>query len=103
MNATRCGCSRKSKGRAVQNSAGWVIPGIFLALLPKCPLCLAAALSVIFGIGLSADAARVVHGAAIILCALAIIIFVLRQLSPWFHRQLFTAKYKFSARNTIKL
>ena len=102
MNA-KCECSPKVRRSAFRNGAGWVVPGIFLVLLPKCPLCLAAAFSVIFGVGLSADAAGVIHGCAIILCALAIIIFVMRQLSPWFQRQLFTAKYKSSARNTIKL
>jgi hypothetical protein len=102
MNAT-CGCSRKAKRSAFRNGAGWVIPGLFLILLPKCPLCLAAALSVIFGIGVSADAAGVIHGCAILLCAMAVIIFAMRQVGPWLQRQLFTAKYKSSARNTIKL
>jgi hypothetical protein len=91
------------KRLALRNGAGWVIPGIFLVLLPKCPLCLAAAFSVIFGIGLSEDAAGVIHGCAIILCLLAMITFVMRQLSPWFQRQLFTAKYKSSPGTTIKL
>src|SRR4051812_38290763 len=93
MNA-KCGCSRKAKRAAFQNGAGWIVPGVFLLVLPKCPLCLAAAVSVIFGFGLSASAAHVVHGSTIILCVLAIVVFFLRQLSPWFKSVSLAAKQK---------
>ncbi len=91
MNAT-CGCSRKVKRPGFRNGAGWIIPGIFLILLPKCPLCLAATLSVLFGVGLSADAASVVHGVTIMLCVIAIVVFAVRQLAPWRQRLSFAAK-----------
>lgn len=80
MNA--CGCSHMGKQRAVQNGAGWVISGLMLLLLPKCPLCLAATISLLFGIGLSAEAATVVHGSVIGLCASFMIIFTARQFAP---------------------
>jgi hypothetical protein len=66
--------------RAVKNSAGWAIPGLVLLLLPKCPLCLAAVFSLLFGIGLSADATTVVHASIITLCTMFILIFAVRQL-----------------------
>ena len=77
-----CGCSRMERRRAVKNSAGWAVPGLVLLLLPKCPLCLAATISLLFGIGLSAEATTVVHASVIGLSASFMIIFTARQFAP---------------------
>ena len=60
MNTHACCVStvaaRRSFTRRLMEAAGCVLPGVMVALLPKCPACLAAWLA-IGGIGLSAPAA----------------------------------------------
>lgn len=82
MSTTACHCSRGKKLRAVKNSAGWIIPGVVLALLPKCPLCLAAWLSLVLGIGMSATAATVLHTLLITLSLLIGSFSLFRHLHP---------------------
>lgn len=77
---TLCHCSRGKPLRVVKHSAGWLIPGALLALLPKCPLCLAAWLSVVLGLGVSAGVARLLHGTLTILCIAFIALHLARHL-----------------------
>lgn len=78
MNTTACHCSFGKNLRAVKHCAGWFIPGVMLALLPKCPLCLAAWLSLMLGIGISVTTATVLHATLIILCLPLCIICLVR-------------------------
>ncbi len=60
---------RPSTGaRRVLDVAGWVLPGGVLALLPKCPLCLAAYFAVGSGIAISVSAATYLRIGMILLC-----------------------------------
>ncbi|GEP45310.1 hypothetical protein [Brevifollis gellanilyticus] len=75
-----CHCSREKTARAVKNGAGWIIPGVVLALMPKCPLCLAAWISLLLGIGVTTSTATALHGGVILLCVVLVTFFLVRQL-----------------------
>lgn len=51
----------------ISRVAASVLPGALLVLLPKCPLCLAAWLTLVTGVGVSAAAAARVRGFIVIL------------------------------------
>ena len=46
----------------------WLIPGITLVLIPKCPLCFAAYVAIGTGIGLSVPTATYLRIALLVLC-----------------------------------
>ncbi len=80
MSPIACHCSQGKKLSAVKHSASWIIPGVMLAVVPKCPLCLAAWLSLAFGIGISASTATVLHTTVTILCIFTCTLFLIRHL-----------------------
>ena len=48
--------------------AGWIVPSTVLALIPKCPACLAAYIALWSGIGLSLSAAMYLRTSLLVLC-----------------------------------
>ena len=63
--------------------AGWIVPSTILALIPKCPACLAAYIALWSGIGLSLSAAMYLRTSLLVLCV-ALILF----LAAWNARRL---------------
>lgn len=56
------GTAARRLARRFSKAAASILPGAALVLLPKCPLCLAAWLTVVTGIGFSAAAAAWMRG-----------------------------------------
>lgn len=80
-----CHCSHERKLRIMKSGAGWILAGALLALVPKCPLCLAVWFGLLFGIKLSAPSATSLYITVTTLCSIALIIFVIRQIRLAFH------------------
>ena len=62
--------SRSHRGREI---AGWIIPSVTLALLPKCPACIVAYLALLTGIGISVSAATCVRMTLLVLCVTSLV------------------------------
>lgn len=81
MNPSRC-CQAVPRRISI---AGSVIPGALLALLPKCPACLAAYVSVTTGWGMSVADFRYARTGLLIVC-LASLLYVAADLYRRFRR-----------------
>jgi hypothetical protein len=70
------------RGSLVRRKAGLIrgiIPGVLLLLVPKCPLCLAAYISVATGIGISFTTAKYLRIILIVLCVSSLLFLTLRR------------------------
>lgn len=80
MKAT-CSCAAlSSPTKRVLGFLRWILPGTILALMPKCPVCLAAYIALFSGIGISLPVASFLRTGLIVLCVLALVFLVVRQI-----------------------
>jgi len=69
--------SRLRRGREV---AGWIAPSVTLALLPKCPVCVAAYVALATGIGISLPTATHLRSMLVVLCVASLVFIMARRL-----------------------
>jgi len=82
MNGDGCCDRRRSStpSRRYLDTGGWAVSAAILALLPKCPLCLAMYLAMGLGVGISLSAATYLRFALILLCVASLAYFAARYL-----------------------
>jgi hypothetical protein len=71
--ATRVAVRTPAIRRACRGIAGWMMPLAVLALMPKCPACLAAYVAIGTGIALSASVAAYLRVTLLVLCIVSLI------------------------------
>ncbi len=93
MNSPHC-CQRNPRAghdvrqprtglRRVREAFGWIVPGALLALMPKCPMCLAAYVALGTGFTLSFSSAHLLMRALTALCIGTLALCVLRRVVSW--------------------
>jgi hypothetical protein len=73
MNAQSC-CRHSA------HAAKWILPGATLALIPKCPACVAAYIALVTGVGISMSVATWLRPGAIVIGATLLAYLLARRL-----------------------
>ncbi len=90
MNSPHC-CQRKARTgddagqpkawlRRVRGVAGLILPGALLALMPKCPICLAAYVALCTGFTMSCSSAHILMRTLTVLCLGTLALCIIRRM-----------------------
>lgn len=85
--STRCCCQRRRPPGRVRRVAGWLVPGTVLALMPKCPMCLAAYVALGTGVTMSYASAHLLMRSLTVLCISALILCAAKRLLKHFRQK----------------
>ena len=70
---------KKSWLRRAREATGWIVPGAVLALMPKCPICLAAYVALGTGFTMSCSSAHILMRVLTVLCLGTLALCVVRR------------------------
>jgi hypothetical protein len=74
-------CDAATRAKCVTKILAWVVPGAGLMLVPKCPACLAAYVTLWTGIGVSLATATYLRWALLLLCGATLLFLMGRSTS----------------------
>lgn len=84
MDTTQGIVASPNLARRSANAASWLIPGALLALLPKCPMCLAAYIAMFSGVALPFSTASFLRYALIGACITSLVYVAIRKSQRYF-------------------